>query len=59
MSRIYLGDQVYAELDLDMIKLFTWDGLRETNIIFLEPEVVENLLQYIKIVKEVKVKHGT
>lgn len=42
--RTYLGDAVYAELEGNgRIKLTTSDGLRDTNTICLEPEVVRVL----------------
>ncbi len=37
----YLGDGVYVEVEGDMVKLTTSDGIADTNTIFLEPEVLE------------------
>lgn len=43
----YLGDAVYAGFDGRMIELWTSNGIVKTNRIFLEPEVVQRLLDYI------------
>jgi hypothetical protein len=49
MSRpIYLGDGVYAAFEGDQLKLSTSDGVRQINVIYLEPEVVEALQRYLK-----------
>ena len=44
---IYLGDGVYAEPWLDGVQLTIRDGEKDTNTIFLEKEVLTNLLKYI------------
>lgn len=46
----YLGDQVYAEMDTDVhgqIKLTTYDGISDTNTIYLEYAVTNRLLTFI------------
>lgn len=44
----YLGDSVYIEIDdFGDVILTTENGLRETNRIVLEPEVLQNLLKYL------------
>ena len=43
----YLGDGVYVDWDGDMLVLTTGDGIRVTNTIFLEPEVIDALLAYL------------
>jgi len=49
MSRkVYLGDAVYADVECGMLKLTTWNGLETTNTIYLEPEVVDALQNYLK-----------
>lgn len=47
MHEIYLGDAVYAKIESGMIKLWTSDGNRETNAIYLESEVYYNLIQWL------------
>ena len=42
----YLGDAVYAGLDDGMIKLTTSDGIKDTNTIYLAPEVFAALIIY-------------
>lgn len=45
--RTYLGDGVYVELEgTGTIKLVTSDGLRDTNTIYLEPEVYLQLVAW-------------
>lgn len=48
MSKSYLGDGAYVDVYGGMLKLTTEDGVSETNTIFLEPQVLKALLQYIK-----------
>jgi hypothetical protein len=43
----YLGDGVFAEVEHDMVKLTTSDGISDTNTIFLEPEVIAELKRYL------------
>jgi hypothetical protein len=38
--KIHLGDGAYAEFDGYSIRLFTSDGINETNNVILEPEVM-------------------
>jgi hypothetical protein len=47
----YLGDGVYCEVEHGMIKLMTWNGIQTTNTIYLEPEVVDALMQYLSRLK--------
>lgn len=48
MSKQYLGDAVCAEYDqFGDLKLTTEDGYSTTNVIILEPQVIEALLDYI------------
>lgn len=44
----YLGDAVYAQFDGFGIKLTTEDGMRATNTIVLEPEVIMAFVDYVK-----------
>jgi hypothetical protein len=51
----YLGDGVYAELvpviqqaRPRVLKLTTENGIETTNTIYLEPEVIDALLDYLK-----------
>jgi len=43
----YIGDAVYVCLEHDQILLYTSDGLAISNEIFLEAEVVRNLVKWI------------
>ncbi len=47
----YLGDGVYANFDGFMIVLTTEDGIRESNRIYLEPQVWDALQDYVKALK--------
>jgi hypothetical protein len=44
----YLGDGVYAQWEGDMVKLTTEDGVSTTNTIYLEPQVYEALVRFVK-----------
>jgi hypothetical protein len=46
MTKQYLGDAVYVEVEHGMLKLTTEDGIQATNTIYLEPEVFAALVQY-------------
>ncbi len=49
MKKEYLGDAVYAQIThAGELCLTTEDGLRATNTIILEPEVIQALLDYLK-----------
>ena len=48
MMKEYLGDAVYAEYTDRGIELTTEDGIRVTNRIFLEPEVLHALISFAK-----------
>lgn len=45
-KRTYLGDSVYADIENGTLKLTTENGYGPSNIIFLEPEVLDALIQY-------------
>lgn len=47
-TKEYLGDGVYAEVEMGMVKLTTENGISTTNTIYFEPEVVAALLSYLK-----------
>lgn len=40
MNKKYLGDGVYVSIDRGMVRLSTEDGIRTTNVIYLEEEVL-------------------
>lgn len=50
-GKVYLGDSVYAELSCGMVKLTTNNGLGDTNIIYLEPEVLQSLERFVAKVR--------
>lgn len=43
----YLGDGVYVEFDGHGIILTTSNGIEDTNTVYLEPEVWENLQRFM------------
>lgn len=45
-GKVYLGDGVFVETEDGMVKLTTEDGLRTTNAIYLEAEVLRALVSY-------------
>lgn len=54
--KFYLGDGVYVEVEREMLKLTTEDGLAVTNTIYLEPAVFNALLRYVEAIE--KETHG-
>ena len=54
MNKTYLGDGAYVELVDYSVKLTTSDGVRDTNEIFMEPEVIRVFLEYLKFIGMVK-----
>jgi hypothetical protein len=48
MGPRYLGDGVYVAIERGMLKLYTSDGISETNVIFLEPSVMDALMDYYR-----------
>ncbi len=53
MKRRYLGDSVYAESRDGHLVLVTSNGIEDTNIIFIDDSVIENLE---KVIEEIKVE---
>ena len=47
----YLGDSVYADFDGYMICLTTENGMGPSNTIYLEPEVMRELIRYAESLK--------
>lgn len=45
-ARVYLGDGVYVEIENGSYVLTTSNGIRVTNRIVLEPEVLSAFLSY-------------
>lgn len=51
-TKDYLGDGVYAEVtEYGDLVLTTSDGIRDTNRIVLEPEVLAALLRYVERIR--------
>lgn len=48
--KVYLGDGAYAQWDdtTQQLVLTAEDGLRATDTVFLEPEVIGSLVTYLK-----------
>ena len=59
----YLGDAVYADFDGYHIVLTTEDGVYVTNVIALEPSVMEALKRYeqrpLRQLEDEEVAHGS
>lgn len=52
---VYLGDGVYGSSDGYTIRLYTNNGVRITNVIYLEPEVMAIMIGWLKRLKEQRV----
>jgi Holliday junction resolvase len=48
MTKTYLGDGVFVDVERGMIKLTTEGGIERQNTIYLETAVVEALLAYLR-----------
>jgi hypothetical protein len=46
MTKRYLGDGVYVEVDRGMLKLTAENGIEATDTIYLDPEVFRALRAY-------------
>lgn len=47
-NRAYIGDGVYAEFQGFQIRLYSSDGIRETNEVFLEITALKELIAFAK-----------
>jgi hypothetical protein len=54
MDKTYLGDGVYAEYGEYNVVLTTENGISITNTIFIGPETLQALLDYLKFIGKVK-----
>jgi hypothetical protein len=52
VGKAYLGDSVYVEIESGMVKLTTENGMGPNNTIYLELEVYEALVAYVKKAKQ-------
>lgn len=48
-SKMYLGDSVYVEYDGHDVRISTNNGEEDRNTIYLNPDIIINLLEYLKI----------
>lgn len=53
MEKEYLGDSVYVEVEGGMLKLTTENGEEPSNTIFLEIDVYDALVEYVKMRRQV------
>lgn len=44
----YLGDGVYARYDGWHVRLWTSDGIQETNVVYLDPHVLAALAAHVE-----------
>ena len=47
-NKVYLGDGAYAEYDGFSLILTTSNGIEDTNTIYLEPELFQNLEEFVR-----------
>ena len=47
-DKTYLGDAVYARFDGELIVLTTEDGISATNTIYIDSEVLAELIKFVK-----------
>lgn len=51
-EKAYLGDGVYMDFDGYHIVLTTNNGREDTNTVYLEPEVLDNMLRMLKTMEQ-------
>ena len=49
---VYLGDALFASFDGYQIELYTTDGIRKTDQVYLEPAVLAAFLHYVESLKK-------
>ncbi len=55
--REYLGDGLYADFDGYQIVLAANNGIHDTNVVYLEPEVLKKFYNYIEQIEKIKKAH--
>lgn len=48
LPKVYLGDGAYAEFSGYDVALTTWNGVEETNRIYVEPDALRILVEFAK-----------
>lgn len=56
---VYLGDGAYVRVEAGMVCLYTTNGIRRTNEIFLEPAVLQNFEEWLKKIRAARQKPAT
>lgn len=55
--RKYLGDGLYADFDGYQIVLAANNGITDTNVVYLEPEVLNKFFAYVELIEQIKKQH--
>lgn len=55
--REYLGDGLYADFDGYQILLAANNGITDTDVVYLEPEVLKKFFTYIELIEQIKKQH--
>ena len=55
--REYLGDGLYADFDGYQILLAANNGIVDTNVVYLEPEVLKKFFAYVVHIDHIKKQH--
>jgi len=55
MNKEYIGDGVYVDMKDNVLILTTENGIHTTNIIYLEPDIYMNLVNYVKEIRLINV----
>lgn len=56
-TKVYLGDSVYMEFNLDQFKLTTENGFGATNTIFFDWDILKNLIEYTEHIRDLIEEH--
>jgi hypothetical protein len=52
MPKTYLGDGLYADFDGYHVVLTAENGIRATNTVYLDPQVLQAFSEYLKSLRE-------
>lgn len=55
--REYLGDGLYGDFDGYQYVLAANNGIHDTDVVYLEPEVLKKFLKYVEFIEQLKKDH--
>lgn len=52
--REYLGDGLYADFDGYQIMLVASNGIQDTDVVYLDPDVLKKFYRYAEMIEQLK-----